>query len=309
MSSEQTPAQATAPKPKVFIHVNHKQILGAIVGKYSLEKHSAHADRFAVEFIEVRNQPFLHAKEGELYLRHGDKRSWLNDDLQSFTPLRFMPPELMGYQGRAVVIDPDVFAVGDVWELLSRDMDGMALMCRPKSGNKGKHGALASSVMLLDCAQLTHWRVEEQFNEMFAFKHDYMDWISLKLEDRSRIGLFEDEWNDFDRLTPRTKLLHTTKRRHQPWKTGLPIDFRPADKFRLFPPKHWLRRARRAVFGDYALAGTYKRHPDPAQEAFFFRLVSECLDEGIISEQDVRHEMAHNHVRHDALELVRQQAA
>lgn len=309
MSSEHTPAQPHAPKPRVFIHVNHKQILGAIVGKYSLEKHSAHADSFDVEFIEVRNQPFLHAKEGELYLRHGDKRPWLNNDLQSFTPLRFMPPELMGYRGRAVVIDPDVFAVGDIWELLTRDMEGNALLCRPKSGNKGKHGALASSVMLLDCARLTHWRVEEQFNEMFTFQRDYMDWISLKLEDRSRIGLFEDEWNDFDRLTPRTKLLHTTKRRHQPWKTGLPIDFRPADKFRLFPPKHWLRRARRAMFGDYALAGTYKRHPDPAQEAFFFRLVSECLDEGIISEQDVRQEMAHNHVRHDALELVRQQAA
>ncbi len=309
MSSKHRAAASAAPKPKVYIHVNHKQILGAIVGKYSLEKHSAHADKFDVEFIEVRNQPFLHAKEGELYLRHGDKRPWLNNDLQSFTPLRFMPPELMGYRGRAVVIDPDVFAVGDVWELLSRDMAGMALLCRPKSGNKGKNGALASSVMLLDCAQLTHWRVEEQFNEMFTFQRDYMDWISLKLEDRSRIGLFEDEWNDFDRLTPRTKLLHTTKRRHQPWKTGLPIDFRPADKFRLFPPKHWLRRARRAVFGDYALAGTYKRHPDPAQETFFFRLVSECLDKGIISEQDVRHEMAHNHVRHDALDLIRQQAA
>ncbi|MHA7815842.1 MAG: hypothetical protein ACX93N_05155 [Pseudohaliea sp.] len=309
MSSEHSTAQPAAPKPKVYIHVNHKQILGAIVGKYSLEKHSAHADKFDVEFIEVRNQPFLHAKEGELYLRHGDKRPWLNNDLQSFTPLRFMPPELMRYQGRAVVIDPDVFAVGDVWELLSRDMQGMALLCRPKSGNKGKAGALASSVMLLDCARLTHWRVEEQFNEMFTFERDYMDWISLKLEDRSRIGLFEDEWNDFDRLTPRTKLMHTTKRRHQPWKTGLPIDFRPADKFRLFPPKHWLRRARRAMFGDYAFAGTYKRHPDPAQEAFFFRLVSECLDTGIISEQDVRHEMAHNHVRHDALDLVRQQAA
>ena len=309
MSSEHSAAVTSAPKPRVYIHVNHKQILGAIVGKYSLEKHSANAEKFEVEFIEVRDQPFLHAKEGELYLRHGDKRTWLNNDLQSFTPLRFMPPELMGYQGRALVIDPDVFAVGDVWELLSRDMGGMALLCRPKSGNKGKHGALASSVMLLDCAQLTHWRVEEQFNEMFAFKRDYMDWISLQLEDRSRIGLFEDEWNDFDRLTPRTKLLHTTKRRHQPWKTGLPIDFRPADKFRLFPPKHWLRRARRAVFGDYALAGTYKRHPDPAQEAFFFRLVSECLDEGIVSEQDVRDEMAHNHVRHDALELLRQHAA
>ncbi len=56
-----------------------------------------------------------------MYLRDGGKREWVRDDLQSFTPTRFLPPQLMGYQGRAVVIDPDVFARGDIWELLSRD--------------------------------------------------------------------------------------------------------------------------------------------------------------------------------------------
>ena len=33
-------------------------------------------------------------------------------------------------KGRAAVIDPDIFAVGDVWELLSRDMGGKAILCR-----------------------------------------------------------------------------------------------------------------------------------------------------------------------------------
>ena len=79
-------------------------------------------------------------------------RPWLNEDLQSFTPLRFAPPQLMNYQGRAVVMDPDIFAIGDIWELLNRDMEGAAIMCRPKSGRKGRKGAFASSVMLLDCA-------------------------------------------------------------------------------------------------------------------------------------------------------------
>ncbi len=297
------------PKPCVFIHVNHKQMLGAIVGKYALEKHSSNTDKFDIRFIEVKDHAFLHKKEGQLYLRDGGKRKWLNNDLQSFTPLRFMPPELMGYRGRAVVIDPDVFAVSDAWELLSRDMAGMSLLCRAKSGNKGKRGALASSVMLLDCARLKYWKTEEQFNEMFEFKRDYMQWISLHLENRSLIGLFENQWNDFDHLAQNTKMLHTTKRWHQPWKTGLPIDFRPADTFQLFPPKHWIRRARRAIFGDYLLTGTYKAHPDPAQERFFFQLVSECLDTGIITEKDVRNEMAHNHVRHDALDLIKQLAA
>jgi hypothetical protein len=288
----------------VYIHTNHKQALGALVAEYALRRNSAHNDKFDVRVIAVEDFPFLHAKEGQLYLRDGDKRPWVIDDLQSFTPLRFMPPQLMNYQGRAVVIDPDVFAVGDVWELLSRDMEEYALMCRPKSGAKGKRGCLASSVMLLDCAKLTHWRCEEQFDEMFACKRDYMDWVCLKLEDPDSIGLFENEWNDFDHLTEQTKMLHNTKRKTQPWKTGLPVDFRPADTFRLFPPRHWIRRARRALFGDYKFAGRYRRHPDPSQERFFFGLLRECLDQGLVSEERLRAEMAANHLRQDALELL-----
>ena len=92
--------------------------------------------------------------------------------------------------------------------------------------------------MLLDCAKLTHWRTAEQFDEMFESKRDYMDWICLKLEPRETIGLLEPEWNDFDHLAENTKLLHNTKRWNQPWKTGLPVDFTPAEGTGIF------RRAR-----------------------------------------------------------------
>lgn len=288
----------------VFIHTNHKQWLGALVSQYSLKKNSANEDKFDVAFIHTRDYPFLQRREGQLYLRGGEKRTWLNNDLQSFTPLRFMPPELMGYQGRALVIDPDVFAVGDVWELLTRDMQGKAIMCRGRSGSKGKKGALATSVMLLDCAKLTHWKTQQQFDAMFEFKLDYMKWIGLYLEDRDTIGIFGNEWNDFDTLTENTRLLHNTKRKTQPWKTGLQVDYRPADTFQLFPPKHWFRRARRAVFGDYGLAGKYKPHPDPNQERFFFGLLKACLEEGIVSEDMLKEEMQKNHLRHDAFELI-----
>ena len=294
-----------AVKPTVFIHTNHKQMLGALVSRYSLQKNSADADAFDVRFIEVRDFPVMAEHEGRHYLRDGEMRPWLNDDLQSFTPLRFAPPQLMHYAGRAIVMDPDVFAVGDILELLQRDMQGAAIMCRPKSGSKGRKGAYASSVMLLDCAQLTHWNFEQDFSAMFEpAQRDYMDWISLRLENPASISLFESEWNDFDHLDADTKLLHNTKRKTQPWKTGLPIDYRPADTFQLFPPRHWLRRARRALFGDYRFAGTYAAHPDPAQEAFFFGLVRECIDQGIISEAQLRDEIRQGHVREDAWELV-----
>ena len=293
-------------KPTVFIHTNHKQKLGAVVSRYSLYKNSAHADEFDVRFIEVQDFPCMAQREGQLYLRDGEMRPWLNNDLQSFTPLRFAPPQLMSYQGRAVVIDPDVFAQGDVWELLNRDMAGKAIMCRPKSGSKGRKGAYASSVMLLDCAKLQHWRFEENFSAMFKpAQRDYMDWVSLKLEDPATIGLLESEWNDFDTLTEQTKLLHNTKRKTQPWKTGLKVDYRPADTFQLFPPRHWLRRARRALFGEYKFAGTYDAHPDPKQEKFFFDMVRGCLQDGVVTEAQLRDEIKQGHLRADALELVR----
>mgnify|MGYP000417495557 FL=1 len=124
------------------------------------------------------------------------------------------------------------------------------------------------------------------------------------MEDRDSIGLFENEWNDFDKFTPQTRMLHTTRRKTQPWKAGLPIDWRPAEKFRLFPPVAWLMRARRRVFGEYALLGHYKVHPDRNQENFFFGLLKECINQGIISEDFIREQMRLNHVRHDAFEVL-----
>jgi hypothetical protein len=288
----------------VFIQSNHKQSLGAVVAEYALRRNSRHNEKFAVRPMNASEFPSLQSREGQLYRRAGEWRPWVNDDLQSFTPLRFAPPELMNYRGRALVIDPDVFAVGDVWDLLSRDMGGKAILCRAKSGNKGRRGAFASSVMLLDCEKLRHWNLERDFAALFSGERDYMDWISLRLEDRASIGPLEDVWNDFDHLTAETKMLHNTKRWTQPWKTGLKVDFRPADSFRLFPPRHWLRRARRALFGDYRFAGSYQQHPDPAQERFFFGLLRECMERNVVDAARLRDEIARHHLRSDAFEVL-----
>jgi hypothetical protein len=291
-------------RPTVFIHTNHKQIVGALVARHALRRNSQHAEEFDIRLIRTEDHAFLRARDGQDYLRDGARRPWLYEDLQSFTPLRFMPPELMGYRGRAVVIDPDVFAVGDIWELLTRDMGGKAILCRRRSGSKGRRGFFASSVMLLDCAQLTHWRCEEQFDEMFSFQRDYMQWISLQLEPAGSIGLFENEWNDFDRLTPQTKLLHNTKRMTQPWKTGLTIDYFAPEKPGGSAAIGALYRARRRLFGPYAFMGRYRAHPDPEQERFFFGLLRECLEQGDVTEEMLHHEMREHHVRADAVEVL-----
>jgi hypothetical protein len=297
MSGSETAGQ----RPCVFIQTNKKQLIGALVSAYSLKRNSRNPDAFDVRIMHQEDHPFIINKEGRVYLREGVKRVWYNDDLQSFTPLRFMPPQLMGYQGRAVVIDPDIFAVGDVWELLSRDMQGKAIMCRGGSARK----KYSTSVMLLDCAKLRHWHVETQFNEVFDLKRDYIAWMGLNTEPPESIGVLEAEWNDFDRLTPATKLLHNTRRRTQPWKTGLKVDFNPVDKVEYLPIWGVLMTLRRKVFGDYGLMGRYQPHPDPNQEKLFFGLLRECVDKGVVSEAQLRDEMRLNHIRHDAIDLLR----
>jgi hypothetical protein len=183
-------------------------------------------------------------------------------------------------------------------------MMAKAVLARSRTGTIASGGAVVTSVMLLDCARLTHWRCEENFAETFRFKHDYASWVSLQLEPQDSLGQLEDQRNDFDRLTPATKLLHNPRRRTQPWKTGLPVDYRPAEHGHGFPPLAWALRARRLLFGEYGLLGHYARHPDRRQEALFFGLLRECLESGAVGEDLLRQAMALNYVRHDALAVI-----
>jgi hypothetical protein len=291
-------AKKATKRPHIFIQTNAKQAIGAIVSAHSMKRNSAHADKFDVSVMHKEDYPYFQAREGQNYMRHGDKRLWLNEDLQSFTITRFLPPGLMGYEGRALVVDPDVFAVADVWELLSRDMAGKSIMCR---GSKFKNGAFATSVMLLECSKLKHWDVEKGFNELFEGKRDYHNWMSLLMEDRETIGTFENEWNDFDKLTPQTRMVHNTHRRTQPWKTGLRVDYTPTE---FVPVIGQIMKLRRRLFGEHAFLGHYHRHPDVNQENLFFGLLKECLAEGKVTTEMLKEAMAKNYVRHDALDVM-----
>jgi hypothetical protein len=299
-------------KNTVFIHTNEKQRLGALVSRHALLRNSANPTAFDVRILRAEDFAFLTQREGQRYLREGKMVVWKNDDLQSFPPLRFAVPELMGYAGRAVVIDPDVFAVGDVNELFERDMGGRAILARRMESDFRRPLHWASSVMLLDCARLQHWQAERDFGLLFEAKRDYRDWNWLLLEPEGSVGELEHVWNDFDTLTPQTRMLHNTHRRTQPWKTGLPADFTTRGTTRSARWNLLVQRTRKALLGsNEAPNGYYKPHPDPAQERLFFTLLGECLANGSVSQALVREEIERGHLRADAFGLIerRQSAA
>lgn len=291
-------------KLAVFIHTNERQYVGALVSAHSMRRNSKHPEALDIRILHTKDFPFLAAREGQLFKRGSERRPWRMEDLQSFTPLRFAPPQVMGYEGRALIVDPDIFAVGDVYELLTRDMGGKAILCRKRPGKENIPGHYATSCMLLDCGKLRHWQIEKNFAELFTGERDYAKWIELEYEDPATIGLFEPEWNDFDHLDEKTKLIHNTKRHTQPWKTGLPIDFVEADKFKLWSPKGWVQKVQRSLFGHYNYKGTYKPHPDARQERLFFALLKDAMAAGVLDEALLKEHMAKNHVRHDALEVL-----
>jgi hypothetical protein len=284
----------TRMKPAVIIHTNDKQMLGALVSAHSYRRNSRNPDSFEVRIVRAEDYPELQER-GRTFMRGGHVRHWDPDDLQSFTPLRYAVPDLVGHQGLALVTDPDVFAVGDVAELFTRDLKGKAIWCRPRPGYDKLTDPLATSVMLLDCAKLPHWRFKDDLEALWSHRLDYLDWINLKRENLATIGLLEPEWNDFDRLTLATKLLHNTKRRTQPWKTGLPVDF--------------TLRERRGLMGlamplVRIVAPNYTRHPDRNQEAYFYALLAEALDSGSVTRDQVEKEVRLGHVRPDSMTLI-----
>lgn len=307
-------------KPIVFINTNDKQIVGAIVAMYSMKKFSQNAVQFEVKLNRFEETSHLVQRQGKSYLRKGRQAIWHNEDLQSWSPLRRRVPQIMGYKGRALVTDPDVFAIGDVFDLLRRNMEGKAILCRNISeGYKGNgHSFYASSVMMLDCSRLQHWRWDEEIDQMFKGELDYGPWIGLKTENPDIIGELEEEWNSFDKLTSATKLLHMTERLTQPWKTGLPIDFdlniqkEPLDKkLHRFSPFNVLGRwfsspiGHRNVAQSSANEAKYQPHPDPDQEKLFFTLLSGALEDGVMEESFLKKHIALNTIRHDTFDILK----
>jgi len=272
---------------KVFIQSNNKQFFGAVLARFALKNKSSQPESFDVKIINVDEADLFRSFRGKKYLRDGREVVYNLNDLQSFTLSRFMPPELMNYEGRVIVIDPDIFAIADINELFNFNLGGHAIAaCRKKNG-------WDSSVMLLDCNKLQYWRVADFLKRLEKKEIDYTTIMSLASE--TSIIELPRMWNSLDYLDESIKMLHTTNRLTQPWKTGLRIDFTRSSLPKIFGviPKKWVLR----LMGKYPM--TYQPHPDGGIESFFFRLAKEALQSGVVSNEFINEQIAAKNIRHD----------
>ncbi len=269
-------------KREIFIQANHKQLLGAKIAKFAMEtRGQAKEYGIPVSIMNVEEKPTYLEYVGMTYKRGNETRIHDPNDLQFFTLSRFMPPELMEYEGQAVVIDPDIFALADIQELFETDLQGATIAACPK-----KH-AWDTSVMLLDCAKLQHWNLRHILEGLKNGSEDYRDWMQLKKESVTPLSRV---WNSLDELTAETKMLHTTNRLTQPWKTGLPIDFTLGTIPKLFGivPRFWVRQQTH-----------YLPHPDTKIEALVLSLFKEAVQAGAITHSEIGDAVFSGDIRND----------
>ncbi|MEI9893162.1 MAG: glycosyltransferase [Chthoniobacter sp.] len=185
---------------RIFIGFDSREAEAADVLEHSLRKHSSIP-------LDIRM-----LKLSELDFRRP------RDPLQSteFTYTRFLVPHLCRYAGKAVFMDCDMLCLGDVKELDDLDMSGLALRVvkhdyRPTSAVK-MDGCVQtvyprknwSSLMIMNCAELTLWTPEVVATATGAYLHRFQEIPDAK------IGDIPDTWNTLDVMDARTRLIHYT---------------------------------------------------------------------------------------------------
>ena len=215
---------------RIVIGTQPNQFLPQRVLEYSIREHTA-------EEVEI-----LPTRQPKTVARRGGTR---------FGFVRFLIPQLMGYEGKAIYFDADQLVLGDVRELIdSLDADHAVGVVQQPEGTFAGEPVPArneTSVMVLDCEKLKDWDPDQIFESVVANDATpgpgqirYKDFMRLGWVDPALIQAIDPRWNHYNLLRDDTRNVHFSHVREQPWK-------RPAHPLREMW-SGWLERAMAAGY-------------------------------------------------------------
>lgn len=131
-----------------------------------------------------------------------------------FSGLRWAIPALCGFEGRAIYLDSDMIAMGDVAELWGQEIpEGKAVLA------KGEGRKLRTCVMLMDCQALGAWLPPLKDVKRLADGRHFNDRLG---ERPDLVGQIAGLWNCVDLKScaglddPALRLIHYSSIAHQP---------------------------------------------------------------------------------------------
>ena len=235
---------------KVLIQSNKFQKIAAEVARYSFIKQGI-SD---VEIINLEEHDILVKNFGKKYLRNGKLTTFDNNDLQSFTLLRFIPTKLQ-INDFCLIVDPDIFAIknpmSEIYKILDNKTD---IYCTKINGK------LRTEVMILNLKN-NIWHFDSLIDDLFSKRIDYSDLINLKFINDKKIKIIDNKFNDHDKINENTILLHTSNRLTQPWKEGLEINFKNHYS-KIYIIKNYIRFIIGKKYDEKIISNKFLRHPD-----------------------------------------------
>ena len=267
---------------KIYIQSNRFQ---GIAAKVSSETFNSFGHSSEIIYVENFNE--ITKYFGRKYLRKG-KEKIFKDDLQSFTLLRFLIPELTKSEEPILIIDPDIFAIKDPITILEDVKNDKKLYCTFQ--NKKPR----TEVMVLNPKHKL-WNFEKILEDLFDLRFDYNDLFNLNFLDPDLLEKLDNKYNSLDEIKDETVLLHTTNRRTQPWKEGLKIDFEiHSTKFNIF------YNNLKNLFGldhDKNIVGKYYlKHPDEKVLEYIIKVFNIAYKKNIINKDELLKSVKQNYV-------------
>lgn len=194
---------------RIFIGTDHDQIVAQRVLEYSIRKHAS----IPVEVTAMIDLDIRLPKDPQ------------NQPRTNFSYYRWKIPELCGYRGRAVYMDADMLVFGDVAELAKLDFDGAEVLCSaPERPDQWKNSARYFghknlAVMVIDCER-AKWRVDDIIDSLDRHEFTYEQLFGeVCITDPARVHeRVPATWNELERFSEHTRLLHYTVVPTQPWK-------------------------------------------------------------------------------------------
>ncbi len=170
-------------------------------------------NKFASEDVDIRLPEQAHDRVGGT----------------NFGFVRFYTPTVFDFKGTAIYMDADQVVFHDVKDLAQQLEPGYAVACvQEPVGNFGKkvvQRGNQTSVMVMDCAQLTYWDPATMFKNVVGNRDPlgpgqihYRDFMMLGAWNDIKIQALDPRWNHFNIKQDDTKLTHFSHVRSQPWK-------------------------------------------------------------------------------------------
>lgn len=155
----------------------------------------------------------------------GEKGYWQKPkDLRmgtGFSLFRWMIPQYLDYRGKAIYLDADQIVFHDILDLWTKDeqQPGNSEVWCAYDNDKHfpKKKGMQSSVMLIDCEKASYWKPDWMWDQMRKNVCNYGMFMH-QVWGKFPANEIEVAWNQFNKYIPdKTKLLHYTQERNQPW--------------------------------------------------------------------------------------------